>query len=51
MNDLGTVDAVRKEMADAFIMLNQMELIFGDVTDIEVEKLERLERLIGDVSV
>lgn len=51
MNDLGTVDAVREEMADAFIMLNQMELIFGDVTEIEVDKLERLERLIGDVSV
>ena len=51
LNDLGDVNAVREEMADACIMLNQMELIFGDVTEIEVEKLERLERLIDDVSV
>ena len=41
--------AVREEMADVFVMLSQMELIFGDVTDIEIEKLERLERRLDSV--
>ena len=50
-NGLGSMAALREELADAFIMLNQMELIFGDVTDIEVAKLERLERMIGHVSM
>ena len=50
-NGLGRTEAIREEMADAFIMLNQLELIFGDVTDIEVAKLERLERMIENVSV
>lgn len=50
-NGLGSVEALREELADAFIMLNQLELIFGDVTEIEVAKLERLERMIGNVSV
>ena len=44
-------EAIREEMAGAFIMLNQLELIFGDVTEIEVAKLERLERMIENVSV
>lgn len=47
----GNVEAVREEMADAFVMLNQLELIFGDVSEIEVAKLERLARMIGHVSV
>lgn len=42
----GNNEAVREELADVFIMLNQMELIFGDVTDVEICKLERLESLI-----
>lgn len=50
-NGLGRTEAIREEMADAFIMLNQLELIFGDVTEIEIAKLERLERLIENVSV
>ena len=48
-NGLGNVDALREELADAFIMLNQLELIFGDVTEIEIAKLERLERMIENV--
>lgn len=50
-NGLGNVQALREELADAFVMLNQMELIFGDVTEIEIAKLERLERMIENVSV
>ena len=51
-NGLGNVEALRGELADAFVVLNQMELIFGDVTEIEIAKLERLERMVnGDVSV
>ena len=52
-NGLGNVEALRDELADAFVMLNQLELIFGDVSEIEVAKLERLDRMIhgGHVSV
>lgn len=52
-NGLGSVEALREELADAFIMLNQLELIFGDVTEIEISKLERLDRMIhgGHASV
>lgn len=52
-NGLGSVEALREELADAFIMLNQLELIFGDVTEAEISKLERLDRMIhgGHVSV
>lgn len=50
-NGQDNVEAVREELADAFVMLNQMELIFGDVSEIEIAKLERLERMIGNVSV
>lgn len=39
-------DSIREEIADVQIMLNQMQLIFGDCTDWEIKKLERLaERL------
>ena len=42
-------NAVLEEMADVQIMLNQMALIFGDSTEYEIAKLERLEkRLAGD---
>ena len=34
---------IREEMADAYIMLGQMELIFGDVAEEEEAKLRRLE--------
>lgn len=50
-NFLGNVQALREELADAFVMLNQMELIFGDVTEIEIAKLERLEGMIENASV
>ena len=51
LNGADCTDAICEEMADAFIMLNQLELIFGDVTEIEITKLERLERMIENVSV
>lgn len=35
-----------EEMADVSIMLNQLQLIFGDPTEQEIAKLERLERLV-----
>ena len=41
------LDAVLEEMADCYIMLNQMCLIYGDPTDWEVKKLERLESRLG----
>lgn len=51
LHGLGSTEAIREEMADAFIMLNQLELIFGDVTEIEIAKLERLEGMIENASV
>lgn len=39
--------AVLEEMADVGIMLNQMALIFGDPTEQEIYKLERLEQRIN----
>lgn len=39
--------AVSGERADVSIMLNQLDLIFGDNTDTEIAKLERLEKLVG----
>lgn len=45
MHDAGDTskqDHVVEEIADVQIMLNQMQLIFGDCTDWEVRKLERL---------
>lgn len=41
------LDAVLEEMADCYIMLNQMALIYGDPTDWEIKKLERLEGRLG----
>lgn len=40
---------IRDCIADASIMLNQLELIFGDCTEEEITKLERLEKLVGIV--
>lgn len=40
-------DHIMEEMADAGIMLNQLQLIFGDTTEWEIVKLERLEKMIG----
>lgn len=37
-------DAIREEMADVSIMLSQLELIYGDVADIEEAKLIRLQK-------
>lgn len=42
----GTRDGLMEEMADVSIMLNQLELIFGDPTEEEIANLERLERLV-----
>lgn len=48
----GSAAGLLEEMADVSIMLNQLQLIFGDPTDQEIAKLERLERLVqGDAVV
>ena len=41
------LENVREEMADVSIMLNQLELIFGDTTEEEIRKLLRLEAKIA----
>lgn len=43
------VAAIKEEIADVSIMLNQLELIFGDCTEEEIAKLERLEKMVGIV--
>lgn len=48
MNNLTSTDAIREELADVYIVLNQLQLIYGDVTEIEIDKLERLERMIRE---
>ena len=48
LNGQAKVENIREEMADAFIMLNQMEMIFGDVSDVEIRKLERLEGMVAE---
>ena len=42
------VVAIREEMADVSIMLSQLELIYGDVSDIEEAKLWRLQNRLED---
>lgn len=37
------LDSVLEEMADCYIMLGQMRIIYGDPTEWEARKLERLE--------
>lgn len=44
------VPDIREEMADVGIMLNQLSLIFGDVTDEEISKLNQLQRRIEDLT-
>ena len=51
LNGADNDEEIRGELADAFVMLNQMELIFGDVTEIEIAKLERLEGMIKNASL
>ena len=48
LNGQAKVENIREEMADAFIMLNQMEMIFEDVSDVEIRKLERLEGMVAE---
>lgn len=38
---------IREETADVYIMLHQLELIFGDTAEEQTVKLERLERMVG----
>lgn len=40
---------IREEIADASIMLNQLELMFGDTGDIQEQKLQRLYDLVADM--
>ena len=41
---LSDLEDVREEIADVQIMLDQMRLIYGDTTEQEAFKLERLEK-------
>ena len=41
------LDHIREELADVCIMSDQLQLIFGDVSDWEMYKLERLERMLN----
>lgn len=41
-------EAIREELADVIIMTKQLEIIFGEVSDIEIQKLERLERRLQE---
>lgn len=38
---------VLEEIADVQIMLNQMQLLYGDCTEWEIKKLERLAERLG----
>ena len=40
---------IREEIADASIMLNQLELMFGDTSDIQEQKLQRMYELVEDM--
>ena len=42
----GKTAGLLEEMADVSIMLNQLQLIFGDPVEQEIAKLERLEGLV-----
>jgi len=44
----GDLDNILEEMADCYIMLNQLSLMYGDCTEEEIAKLERLERRLRD---
>lgn len=40
-------DNLIEEIADVQIMLNQMQLLYGDCTEWEIKKLERLAERLG----
>lgn len=40
--DQESVEAIREEMADVEIMLDQMKMMFGDVSKIKEKKIHRL---------
>lgn len=42
-----TLESIHEEMADVSIMLNQLELIFGDYSDWECFKLDKLAAKLG----
>lgn len=42
--DAHLLSNIREELADVCIMTDQLQMIFGDVSDWELYKLERLER-------
>ena len=42
------VAAIREELADVNIMLSQLELVYGDVSDIEEAKLGQLEKRVDE---
>lgn len=41
-------DSILEEMADVSIMLNQLALVFGDCTEWEIAKLERLDNRLRE---
>lgn len=43
------MEHIREEIADASIMLNQMELMFGDTADIQEQKLLRNYERVKDL--
>lgn len=45
------ISPILEEMADVYIMLNQLSLIFGDPTEQEIAKLERLEATLDNLPV
>ncbi len=47
LNDIR--ESIREEIADASIMLNQLELMFGDTGDIQEQKLQRMYELVEDM--
>ena len=47
LNDIR--EHIREEIADVNIMVNQMEMMFGDTGDIQEAKLQRLYGLVADM--
>lgn len=47
LNDIRA--SIREEIADVSIMLNQLELMFGDTGDIQEQKLQRMFGLVEDM--
>lgn len=48
-DDEGTIDNIREEMADVQIMLDQMQIIYGDDSQYRAQKLHRLAKRLGIV--